>query len=193
MFSRTGGVFPARKKDARNAAEKCCGRAHRTISESRKPKREKRVDDHGNQIIEYRPVGVIHSTIKNAADAPRSPKRARGIKGTVEILPVFKEALADLDGFSHIVLICHLHLSTGYKLQPTPPDQNKPRGLFATRSPNRPNPIAVSVVKLEKVEGTTLHVANLDMVDGTPVLDIKPFIPDLDEDETVTTGWLDKG
>ncbi len=172
---------------------KCFDRVHRTISGSSKLRREKKVvNDPEKQIIEYRPVGIIHSTIKVAADAPRSPKKAKGIKGTVEILPAFREALVDLDGFSHIVLICHLHLSTGYKLQPTPPDQNKPRGLFATRSPRRPNPIAVSVVKLEKIEGTTLHVTNLDMVDGTPVLDIKPYIPDLDEGETITTGWLEK-
>jgi tRNA-Thr(GGU) m(6)t(6)A37 methyltransferase TsaA len=100
-------------------------------------------------------------------------------------------ALKDLDGFSHITLLYHFHLSRGFDLTVIPYLDDKKRGLFATRAPRRPNPIGLSVVKLEKIEGNILHVINLDIIDGTPLLDIKPYVRDFDSAEDFRIGWLE--
>jgi len=142
------------------------------------------------QEIHYRPIGVIHSPFKEPSDAPIQPRAAEGIKGTVELFDEFKEGLTDLDGFSHIILIYHLHLSEGYSLKVKPFLDDTRRGLFATRAPRRPNPIGISVVPLIKIEGATLHVSNVDIVDGTPLLDIKPYIPEFDRETEIKVGWL---
>jgi len=142
------------------------------------------------QEIHYRPIGVIHSPFKEPSDAPIQPRAAEGIKGTVELFDEFKEGLTDLDGFSHIILIYHLHLSEGYSLKVKPFLDDTRRGLFATRAPRRPNPLGISVVPLIKIEGATLHVSNVDIVDGTPLLDIKPYIPEFDRETEIKVGWL---
>jgi tRNA-Thr(GGU) m(6)t(6)A37 methyltransferase TsaA len=110
----------------------------------------------------------------------------------VEIYPEFAEGLADIEGFSHLLLVYHLHLSEGYKLKVIPFADTVERGLFATRAPRRPNAIGVSVVKLERIEGNNLHIRGIDMVDGTPLLDIKPCVPHLyPSPDEVKIGWLD--
>jgi len=140
--------------------------------------------------VEYRPIGVIHSPFKEPKGVPIQPSGRKGIKGTVELEPRYKTGLKDVEGFSHIILIYHLHLSQGYKLQVIPFLDDVERGLFATRAPRRPNPIGISVVSLERIEGTTLHICDLDIVDGTPLLDIKPYIPKFEKTEDIRIGWL---
>lgn len=142
--------------------------------------------------IEYHPIGVVHSPFIKQKGTPIQPSRAKGARGTVEVFPEFAEALTDLDGFSHIYLLCHLHRSEGFKLKVVPYLDTVPRGLFATRAPRRPNPIGLSIVDLIRVEGNILTVENIDMLDGTPVLDIKPFVDQFDERREVRTGWLEQ-
>jgi tRNA-Thr(GGU) m(6)t(6)A37 methyltransferase TsaA len=143
-------------------------------------------------IIEYRPIGVVHSPFTDQRGTPIQPSRADGARGTVEIFSEFAEGLSDLAGFSHIYLICHLHRIEGYELKVVPYLDTVRRGLFATRSPRRPNPIGLSVVDLISIEGNVLTVENIDMLDGTPVLDIKPFTAEFDERHGVRTGWLEQ-
>ena len=145
--------------------------------------------------IIFKPIGIIHSSFKEPAGMPIQPAGAKGIKGTIEIFDEFKEGLIDLDGFSHIVLLFHFHLSKSFKLLVHPYMEDKIRGVFATRAPRRPNQIGMSIVRLDKIEDSILHISNVDIIDGTPLLDIKPFVPkfdcfDLDENEKV--GWLKK-
>ena len=111
--------------------------------------------------------------------------------GTVEILPEFTPGLKDLDGFSHIILIYHLHQSHHAPLTVTPFLDSQPHGVFATRAPHRPNPIGLSVVRLVRVEQNVLFVENLDVLDGTPLLDIKPYVPEFDSPPEFRLGWLE--
>jgi len=141
--------------------------------------------------IEFKPIGIIHSPYKRPGEAPPSTRGGNGIEGTIELSPEYEQGLSDLDGFSHITLVSYLHLSDGFNLMVTPHLDNEKRGLFATRAPRRPNPVAVSVVRLLKIEGTTLHIADMDMIDGTPLLDIKPYVPRGDKDNDVKIGWLE--
>jgi len=140
--------------------------------------------------IQYKPIGVIHSPYENIQDMPIQPVAAKGIKGTIEVFDAYKAGLKDLDGFSHIVLLYHFHLSSGYTLAVKPFLDDSTRGLFATRAPKRPNNIGLSVVKLCEIVSNTLHIENVDMVNGTPLLDIKPYIPDFEAVENVRIGWL---
>lgn len=122
---------------------------------------------------------------------PIQPAGAAGIKGTVEVFEDFHPALKDLDGFSHIILLYHFHRSHGFNLQVVPFMDSELRGLFATRAPKRPNPIGLSAVQLNKIEYGVLHIQGVDILDGTPLLDIKPHIPEFDALEEVRTGWLE--
>jgi tRNA-Thr(GGU) m(6)t(6)A37 methyltransferase TsaA len=142
--------------------------------------------------IEYRPIGVVHSPFTEQTGTPIQPSRADGARGTIEIYPEYAEGLDDLDGFSHIYLICHLHRSEGFSLKVVPYLDTVPRGLFATRAPKRPNPIGLSIVDLVAVEGTTLTIENIDLLDGPPVLDIKPFVGNFDDRLEIRTGWLER-
>ena len=108
----------------------------------------------------------------------------------MEVFPEYVDGLKDIEGFSHLILIYHFHLSTDYKLQVKPFLDEKARGVFATRAPKRPNGIGMSIVKLVKVEGSKLHVANIDALDGTPLLDIKPYVPQFNNARNVKIGWL---
>ncbi|MFH1687651.1 MAG: tRNA (N6-threonylcarbamoyladenosine(37)-N6)-methyltransferase TrmO [bacterium] len=143
------------------------------------------------ETITLTPIGVIHTPFKQPKGTPIQPRRAGGAEGTIEILPEFVEGLADLDGFSHIVLLYHFHLSTGYRLKVVPFLDDCERGLFATRAPRRPNPIGLSVVRLDHIEGNVLFIRDVDMVDGTPLLDIKPYVPDFDDAGDIRIGWLE--
>ena len=104
----------------------------------------------------------------------------------------FRAGLGDLDGFSHIVLLYHFHRSSGFDLEVVPFMDTRSRGLFATRAPRRPNPIGLSVVRLVRIEDGVLHVENVDILDGTPLLDIKPYVPEFDAPTPVSTGWLEQ-
>ncbi len=115
---------------------------------------------------------------------------AKGIKGTITIKKKFEEGLDDLAGFSHIYLVYHFHKSEHYALKAKPFLDNSPRGVFSTRAPQRPNPIGISVVKLIGVNGNILEIENADILDGTPLIDIKPYIPDFDIHQVEKTGWI---
>jgi tRNA-Thr(GGU) m(6)t(6)A37 methyltransferase TsaA len=142
--------------------------------------------------IKFRPIGIVHSPFKKVAGIPIQPIAAKGIEGTVEIFPEYAEGLKDVKGFSHIILIFYFHLSkeAGLKVKPYMDDQT--RGVFATRAPSRPNPIGLSVVRLVGIEGATLYIKDVDIVDGTPLLDIKPYVPDFDWREATRIGWLEE-
>lgn len=141
--------------------------------------------------MDFQPIGVIRTPHDKKEGMPIQPSGAAGIHGTVEVAPEFAEGLADLDGFSHVILVYQFDRSEGFDLTVVPFLDTVPRGLFATRAPRRPNPIGLSVVRLEKVEGRTLHVEGVDVLDGTPLLDIKPYVPEFDAPPADRTGWLD--
>ena len=143
-------------------------------------------------MIEFEPIGIIRSPFAESEGMPIQPPGAAGIKGTVEVFEEFRPGLKDLDGFSHIILIYAFHKAKGFKLKVMPFMDSKHRGLFATRAPARPNPIGLSVVKLNKINDGVLHVENIDILDGTPLLDIKPYVPEFDEQTQIRTGWLEK-
>ena len=142
--------------------------------------------------IKYKPIGVIHSQYDSTNDMPIQPASAQGIKGTVEIYTDFAAGLKDIEGFSHLILIYHFHLSNGYQLIVKPYLDDNMRGVFATRAPKRPNQIGLSVVKLVKLENNIIHIENVDIVNNSPLLDIKPYVPDFDAATNVNIGWLTK-
>lgn len=141
--------------------------------------------------MEMKPIGIIHTPFSERTGMPIQPVGAAGVKGSVELFREFHNGLKDLDGFSHIMLLYVFHRSEGFNLQVVPFLDTEARGLFATRAPMRPNPIGLSVVRLEGIENGILHVQNVDMLDGTPLLDIKPYVPEFDACKNVRTGWLE--
>ncbi len=138
----------------------------------------------------FRPIGIIFTPFQESKGTPIQPQGGEGISGTVRLFQEYSEGLRDLEGFSHIILIYYFHRTQGYSLLVKPFMDEVSRGVFATRAPARPNPIGLSVVRLEKVEGSTLHIRDVDILDGTPLLDIKPFVPAFDSREQVRIGWL---
>lgn len=141
--------------------------------------------------INYHPIGTIHSPFHDLSGMPIQPISESSAPGTVELFPEFIPGLIDLDGFSHIILIYHLHQSRRVALTVTPFLDSQPHGIFATRAPHRPNPIGISVVKLVRVEENILFVENLDILDGTPLLDIKPYVSEFDSPTDFRLGWLE--
>jgi tRNA-Thr(GGU) m(6)t(6)A37 methyltransferase TsaA len=141
--------------------------------------------------IEYRPIGIVHSPFEDAEGAPIQPSRANSARGSVEVFDEYVEGLSDLDGFSHIILLCHLHKSRGFRLKVVPFLDTELRGLFATRAPCRPNPIGLSVVRLLGVEGNLVSIEGVDFLNGTPVLDIKPYVGEFDDRSESRAGWLE--
>lgn len=139
----------------------------------------------------YRPIGIIHSPFKSCKGTPIQPGGAIGVKAEVEIFSEYVDGLQDLGGFSHIILLYHCHLSRAYKLKVKPFLDDTEHGLFATRAPARPNPIGMSLVRLMGIENAILFVQDIDIVDQTPLLDIKPFVPDFDVRKATKTGWLE--
>lgn len=137
-----------------------------------------------------KPIGIIHSPFTTLSGMPIQPAGAAGVTGTVEVFEPYRDGLKDLDGFSHIILLYRFHRSRGYKLQVVPFLDSRPRGLFATRAPKRPNPIGLSIVRLDRIDRGILHIRNVDILDGTPLLDIKPYVPQFDAPANVRTGWL---
>jgi tRNA-Thr(GGU) m(6)t(6)A37 methyltransferase TsaA len=141
--------------------------------------------------ITYKPIGTIKSPFSDLDQMPIQPSGEKSSPGYAEIFPEYADGLLDLDGFSHVFLIYHLHRNSKKELIVTPFLDSKPHGVFATRAPSRPNPIGISVVRLTAVEGNLLHFADLDVLDGTPLLDIKPYIPAFDAPENPRVGWLE--
>ena len=141
--------------------------------------------------ISYQPIGTIHSPFEGIEKVPIQPAAASGIRGSVEVFAEFAAGLQDLNGFSHIMLLYHFHRVKQARLTVVPFLDEQPRGVFATRAPSRPNPIGLSIVRLLGIEGSVLHIENVDIVDGTPLLDIKPYVPAFDHNEAERTGWLE--
>lgn len=143
--------------------------------------------------LTFTPIGVIHTPFIERSEAPRQATAAEGVAGTIELSPGrdFEHALCDLEGWDRLWVIFCFHLNPGFRPKVLPPrSEGKRRGLFSTRSPHRPNPIGISVVRLERVEGLTLHVLDVDMIDGSPVLDLKPYVPYADSVDEASGGWL---
>jgi tRNA-Thr(GGU) m(6)t(6)A37 methyltransferase TsaA len=141
--------------------------------------------------ITYTPIGIIQSPFTRLEDMPIQPTGESSGAGWLEIFPQFVEGLKDLDGFSHLYILYHLHQVRQAQLTVTPFLDSQPHGIFATRAPTHPNPIGLSLVKLLWVEGNRVHVNRVDVLDGTPLLDIKPYIPEFEEASSVRTGWLE--
>jgi len=142
--------------------------------------------------ITYQPIGIIKTPFRTIGGMPIQPAGAKRVRGSVVVFPEFSEGLRDLDGFSHIILLYHFHRANKTKLVVTPFMDTQPRGIFSTRAPSRPNPIGLSIVKLIGIEGNTLHIENVDTLDGTPLLDIKPYVPEFDHFPVETIGWLQR-
>jgi tRNA-Thr(GGU) m(6)t(6)A37 methyltransferase TsaA len=140
--------------------------------------------------IHYLPIGIIHSPFSELHGMPIQPSGAQGIKGHILINEEFVEGLDDLNGFSYIYLLYHMHLAGSYRLKVVPFLDDQLRGIFSTRAPKRPNPIGLSVVKLNKIVLNRLEIENVDIIDGTPLLDIKPCVPDMEEADHIRIGWL---
>jgi tRNA-Thr(GGU) m(6)t(6)A37 methyltransferase TsaA len=136
------------------------------------------------------PIGVIHTPFQNIEDMPIQPKGAAGTKGQIQVDAAFQPGLEDLDGFSHIYLIYSFHKVTRTELTVVPFMDTQSRGVYATRSPLRPNHIGISIVRLEKIEGNLLHVLDIDVLNGTPLLDIKPYMEKFDAVKHSTSGWM---
>ena len=137
------------------------------------------------------PIGQLRTPFKTIAEMPVQPCGARGVTGRIKLNADLAAGLDDLHGFSHLIVLYHFHNQSDVRLTVTPFLDNCEHGLFATRAPCRPNPIGLSVLRLQKVDGTTLEVMDVDMLDGTPLLDIKPYVPAFDQPQgDIRTGWL---
>jgi tRNA-Thr(GGU) m(6)t(6)A37 methyltransferase TsaA len=135
------------------------------------------------------PIGVVRSPYTNTKQVPKGLGAKHEVDGVLEILPEFELGLTDVEGFSHLIVLWTFDRSQGFELLGTPPCDNQPHGVFATRSPRRPNPIGLTVVELLRRDGRSLHVRGVDMLDGTPILDIKPYLSSVPS-EKLKRGWL---
>lgn len=144
-------------------------------------------------MITFNEIGIIRSPHKEREGAPIQPAGAADFEGRVEVFPEFREGLSDLDGFERIILLYQFHLSEGYSLMTKPFLDDTRRGLFSTRAPKRPNQIGISIVRLLRVEENIIHVKGIDIVDRTPLIDIKPYVPKFDAFPDSRAGWIDAG
>jgi tRNA-Thr(GGU) m(6)t(6)A37 methyltransferase TsaA len=140
-------------------------------------------------MFEMRPIGKVRSPFKEPREIPKGCGAKHEAEGVLEILPELEPGLTDIEGFSHLIVIWIFDRSEGAELLGTPPSDDRPHGVFATRSPKRPNPIGLTVVELLRRDGPRLHVRGVDMLDGTPILDIKPYLSSVPP-ETLRRGWL---
>jgi tRNA (adenine37-N6)-methyltransferase len=145
----------------------------------------------GMDNFSLKPIAYIRSEHKNAENTPIQPVFANDCCGIVEMLPEFAGGLIDIEGFSHIILLYWLHKAEPGPLMVKPFLQDVDHGIFATRFPNRPNPIGISIVRLIKREGPLLYIKGVDVLDGTPVLDIKPYSSRFDSFPNAQNGWMD--
>jgi tRNA-Thr(GGU) m(6)t(6)A37 methyltransferase TsaA len=135
------------------------------------------------------PIGHVRSPFKDTQAIPKGLGAKHEEEGVLEILPEFEAGLTDIEGFSHLIILWEFDRSQGFELLGAPPSDNRPHGVFATRSPRRPNPIAFTTVELLRRDGRRLHVRGVDMLDGTPILDIKPYLSSIPM-EKLRRGWL---
>lgn len=135
------------------------------------------------------PIGFVSSPYEETSEIPKGLGAKHEADGVLKILPEFEPGLTDIEGFSHLVVIWEFDRSGRFELLGTPPSDNRPHGVFATRSPRRPNPIGLTTVELIRREGVKLHVCGVDMLDGTPILDIKPYLSNVPS-EKLRRGWL---
>jgi tRNA-Thr(GGU) m(6)t(6)A37 methyltransferase TsaA len=135
------------------------------------------------------PIGHITSPYSNASDVPKGLGAQHEAEGILNLLPEFEPGLTDIEGFSHLIILWEFDRSQGFELFGTPPSDNRPHGVFATRSPRRPNPIGLTIVELLRREGANLHVRGIDMLHGTPILDIKPYLSSIPV-KKLRRGWL---
>jgi tRNA-Thr(GGU) m(6)t(6)A37 methyltransferase TsaA len=140
-------------------------------------------------VFTPRPIGFVRSPYKDTADVPKGLGAKHEAEGTLEILPEFEPGLKDIEGFSHLIVLWEFDRVEGYDLTASPPSDDRPHGVFATRSPYRPNPIGFTVVELLGRDGPRLRVRGVDMLDGTPILDLKPYLSSIPE-EKLRRGWL---
>ena len=140
-------------------------------------------------MFDMKPIGFVRSPYSETSQIPKGCGAKHDAEGVLEILPEFEEGLLDIEGFSHLFVIWAFHKSDGFSLLGKPPTDDRPHGVFATRSPRRPNPIGLSVVELVSRDGSRLHVRAVDMLDGTPILDIKPYLSSVPSDK-LRRGWL---
>jgi tRNA-Thr(GGU) m(6)t(6)A37 methyltransferase TsaA len=140
-------------------------------------------------MLTVRPIGFVRSGYRTTSEVPKGLGTKHDAEGVLEILPEFDVGLTDIEGFSHLYVIWAFDRSEGFELLGTPPSDNRPHGVFATRSPRRPNPIGLSVVELLRRDGHRLHVRGVDMLDGTPILDLKPYLSGIPP-EQLRRGWL---
>lgn len=152
----------------------------KTSSQTRKKMKE----------IIYKPIGIIHSPYTQPKGTPIQPTASKGNTAVIDLFPEYKEGLKDLNGFSHLILIYHFHLSKKSRLQQKPFMDEKKHGIFAMRGPSRPNPIGFSIVRLIQIKENKLTIADVDILDGTPLLDIKPYVPEFDQRTKTRIGWL---
>lgn len=136
-------------------------------------------------------IGKIKTPWLTIENMPIQPTGAKSVKGIIELFPEYSKGLKDIEGFSHIILIYQLHLVTEPQLEVIPFMDTKSKGIFATRSPKRPNKIGISIVEIEKVEGTKIHILDVDMINDSPLLDIKPFFEEFDNRFNTKKGWLE--
>jgi tRNA-Thr(GGU) m(6)t(6)A37 methyltransferase TsaA len=142
--------------------------------------------------IKYKPIGIIYSPFKEPMGTPIQPTAAKGIEGKIEVFPEYVDGLQDIDGFSYIIVLYHCHLARGFSLKVKPFLDDVLRGVFATRAPRRPNSIGLSIVHLIRIEENIIHIQDVDIIDGSPLLDIKPLVPNFDFREVKRIGWLEK-
>lgn len=145
--------------------------------------------DGSSQVITFEPIGTVRSPFTQTSEIPKGPGAEHNAEGVLEIRPDLEAALSDIDGFSHLFVLWVFHRAEGYDLLAQPPTSDRPRGVFATRSPRRPNPIGLTVVELLGRDGCRLRVRGVDMLDGTPILDIKPYLSSVPA-ERIRRGWL---
>ena len=142
-----------------------------------------------NSTIVMQPIGFVRSPFASTNEVPKGLGAKHEAEGFLEILPDFEAGLQDIEGFSHLFVIWAFHRAEGYELVGCAPTDDRPHGVFATRSPRRPNPLGLTVVELLKRDGTKLHVRGVDMLEGTPILDIKPYMSGVPA-EKLRRGWL---
>jgi tRNA-Thr(GGU) m(6)t(6)A37 methyltransferase TsaA len=144
------------------------------------------------QVIQLKPIGVIHTPYQGIKGIPIQGKFKKGVKGTIHIFPQYQGGLKDVEGFSHLILIYYFNRSKEERLTGKPFLEDTEHGVFAIRSPHRPNHIGFSIVKLERIEGNTITFSEVDMLDKTPLLDIKPYVKHFDSRSNTRSGWIGK-
>ena len=140
-------------------------------------------------MFSFNPIGHVRSPYKSTQDVPKGLGAKHDVEGVLEIQPQFEPGLLDIEGFSHLIVLWVFDRVEGFELLASPPSDNRQHGVFATRSPMRPNPIALTIVELLRRDGRSLHVRGIDMLDNTPILDLKPYLSSIPEEE-LRRGWL---